>query len=152
MKTTEECANINDVENQTEKQAEEDLLAPYVKELKEDVEITVHNIREKAMMSSSIRSKWLNYYFVEKKNREKLRKVREEILKSYAKKDGFSDSVIKIKSEQALAKNDPRIAQIDLLTAQNKAVIEYIEMAMNILNDFGYSVKNAIEVLKLERM
>ena len=90
--------------------------------------------------------------FREKKNREKLRKVREEILKSYAKKDGFSDSVIKMKSEQALAKNDPRLAKIDILTAQNKMVVEYIEMAMNILNDMGYSVKNAIEVLKLERM
>lgn len=140
------------MENQEEKSPEIDLLANYVKELKEDVNITVQNIREKSLTTSALRAKWLNYYFVEKKNREKLRKVREEILKSYAKKDGFSDSVIKMKSEQALAKNDPRLVKIDILTAQNKMVVEYIEMAMNILNDMGYSVKNAIEVLKLERM
>ena len=55
------------MENQEEKTQEIDLLANYVKELKEDVNITVQNIREKSLTTSALRAKWLNYYFVRRR-------------------------------------------------------------------------------------
>ncbi len=122
----------------------------YVQELNEDVRLTVSNLREKSLMVSSIRSKWLNYYHVEKENLDRIKKVKDKILKSKLSNTNVHDSVLKMKSEDKLAQNDENIQKLNKMAENTKGNISYIEQAMNILVDFGWNIKNTIEILKLE--
>ena len=61
------------------------------------------------------------------------------------------DSVLRLKTEESIAKNDETMKKLNKLSEITQANIEYIERAMDILANFGFSVKNCIEVLKLEK-
>lgn len=122
----------------------------YVQELNEDVRLTVSNLREKSLMVSSIRSKWLNYYHVEKENLDRIKKVKDKILKSKLSNTNVHDSILKMKSEDKLAQNDETIQKLNKMAENTKSNMNYIEQAMNILVDFGWNIKNTIEILKLE--
>ena len=114
----------------------------YMEELKEDMKISKANIMEKSMLVGSLRTKWLNYYFKEKDNLRRIKAAKEKIIRS--KVDAkVSDSLLRMKSE------DQKLNRMSETVREN---IEFLEKAMNILNDFGFTVKNAIDVIKLERL
>ena len=45
-----------------------DQLASYIAEFNEDVKLSLHSLREKSLMCSSIWAKWLQYLYKEKEN------------------------------------------------------------------------------------
>ena len=123
----------------------------YMEELKEDMKISKANIMEKSMLVGSLRTKWLNYYFKEKDNLRRIKAAKEKIIRS--KVDAkVSDSLLRMKSEDQVAKNDPNVQKLNRMSETVRENIEFLEKAMNILNDFGFTVKNAIDVIKLERL
>ena len=123
----------------------------YMQELKDDMKVTKANIMEKSMLVGSLRTKWLNYYFKEKDNLRRVKSAKERIIRS--KVDAkVSDSILRMKSEDAIARNDPNVAKLNRMYDNVRENIEFLEKAMNILNDFGFTVKNAIDVIKLERL
>lgn len=122
----------------------------YTKELNEDMKITKMNIHEKSLMVSSLRVKWLNYYFKEKENFQRIKKAKDTILKS--KIGNNNNSILKMKSEDIISENDKRIKKLNILYERVKTNIDFLERAMNILNDFGFQIKNCIDLYKLEKM
>ena len=56
-------------------------LSRYIKELEEDVQLSVANLREKSLTCSSIRAKWLAYYYKEKENLTRIKNTKAKILK-----------------------------------------------------------------------
>lgn len=126
-------------------------LNKYIRELKEDLKITLSNIREKSMTVSEIRAKWLNYYHVEKENLERIKRAKEKILKQKMGEVKNKDSVLRLKSEESIAKNDETVQKLNKLAENTKSTINYLEYAQNILNDFGWNIRNSIEILKMER-
>lgn len=127
-------------------------LNDYNRELNEDMKVTKMNIREKSLMVSSLRVKWLNYYFKEKENLQRIKKAKDKIIKSKIGNNSLSNSVLKMKSEDVLSGNDEQVKKLNEMAERVKTNIEFLERAMNILNDFGFSIKNSIDILKLERM
>ncbi len=127
-------------------------LNDYNRELNDDMKVTKMNIREKSLMVSSLRVKWLNYYFKEKENLQRIKKAKDKIIKSKIGNNNLSNSVLKMKSEDVLSGNDEQVKKLNEMSERVKTNIEFLERAMNILNDFGFSIKNAIDILKLERM
>lgn len=128
-------------------------LAKYQKELTEDLNLNIHNLREKSMLISTIRSKWLNYYFEEKKNLSKAKALKKKIIDSkMSTLDKASTSIVRLKSEQSIIENDENIAKLNALIDIVKDNIDYIERSMNILNDLIWQVKSCIELVKLERL
>lgn len=127
-------------------------LNDYNRELNEDMKVTKMNIREKSLMVSSLRVKWLNYYFKEKENLQRIKKAKDKIIKSKIGNNSLSNSVLKMKSEDVLSGNDEQVKKLNEMSERVKTNIEFLERAMNILNDFGFSIKNSIDILKLERM
>jgi hypothetical protein len=123
----------------------------YVEELKEDVRLSKGNILEKSLLVGSYRTKWLNYYFKEKDNYKRIKAIKEKIMRSKVDSK-VSDSLLKMKSEDNIAKNDENIKKLNKMMENVKENLEFLEKAMNILNDFGFTVKNAIDVIKLERL
>lgn len=127
---------------------ENDVLSNYIKELASDIKLTQYNIREKSLMSSSIWAKWLSYLYKEKENLQRITDVKQKILKKKtASKPG--DSVLRMKSEDKLAENDETIKKLNLLYKKTQSNIDYITQALNILQSFGFSIKNCIEIFKL---
>lgn len=53
-----------------------DVLAEYIREFREDVKLTNANLREKALMCSSIWAKWLSYLYKEKENLSRIAETR----------------------------------------------------------------------------
>ena len=116
-------------------------LDKYIKEFAKDVEITDYNIREKSMTASAIWAKWLSYLYHEKENLDKIAETKQKILKKKFAENKMQDSVLRMKSEEKIQENDLNIQKL------NK--IDYIERALSILASFGFSIKNVIEVMKL---
>ena len=123
----------------------------YMEELRDDMKISKANILEKSMMVGSLRTKWLNYYFKEKDNLRRIKATKEKIIRSKVDSK-ISDSLLRMKSEDKIAREDPNVAKLNRMYDIVRDNIEFLEKAMNILNDFGFTVKNAIDVIKLERL
>lgn len=128
-------------------------LNSYVSEFNNDIDVNLTNIREKSMLVSSIRSKWLMYFFKEKENLDKIKTKKHEILEKRLTDviPNQTDSILKIRNEEKLA-NDKTIKVLTKLENNTKACLDYIEYAMNILNDFNFQIKNSIDILKLEKL
>lgn len=48
------------------------ILNNYIRELDQDVKLTVMNLREKSLMCSSIWAKWISYLFLERENLQRI--------------------------------------------------------------------------------
>lgn len=126
-------------------------LTKYINELNSDVELSVSNIREKSLTCSSIRSKWLSYLYLEKENLERISLAKQKIIKQKSSQIANVDSVLRLKREEAIVKDDENIKKLNKLQELTKTNIEYIEQALDILANFSFQIKNTIEVLKWEK-
>lgn len=124
------------------------ILANYISELTEDVNLTIQNLREKSLMCGSIWAKWLSYLFHEKENLDRAIKLKQQILKKKSASN-ISDSVLRMKSEDKLLENDENLKKLAILQQQTKDNIDYIERALTILSNFGFQIKNTTDILKL---
>lgn len=113
-------------------------LAKYIAELDDDVKLTIANLREKSLTCSSIRAKWLSYYYKEKENLSRIKTTKAKIIKQKLESNKVTDSVLRLKSEEAIAKNDETVQKLNKLSEVTQTNIEYIERAMDILANFGF--------------
>ena len=127
-----------------------EILSNYIKELNQDVKLNNFNLREKSLMCSSIWAKWISYLFLEKENLQRIINAKQKILKSKMNNVKMQDSLLKLKSEDKLSENDENIKKLDVLQKNTQDCIDFIERSLNILNSFGFNIKNALEALKLE--
>ena len=58
------------------------ILSNYIRELNDDVKLTVSNLREKSLLCSSIWAKWISYLFLERDNLKRIAEAKQKILKS----------------------------------------------------------------------
>ena len=126
-----------------------DVLAEYIKEFREDVKLTNANLREKALMCSSIWAKWLSYLYKEKENLSRIAETRQKILKKKMADVKFGDSVLRMKSEDKISEGDETIQKLKVLEKRTQTNIDWLERALNILQNFGFSIKNSIDAFKL---
>lgn len=126
-----------------------DILDGYIREFAEDVKLSSHNLREKALMCSSIWAKWLSYLYKEKENLSRILETRQKVVKKKMASANVSDSVLRMKSEDKLSENDETIKKLRDLEKKTQVNIDYIERVLNILQNFGFSIKNSIEAFKL---
>ena len=81
-------------------------LSKIIDEFNSDVEINIHNIREKSFLVSTIRAKWLARFFKEKENLERIKKAKTKLLQQKINTSQTSESILRLKSENAIAQND----------------------------------------------
>ncbi len=126
------------------------VLSNYIKELNSDVKLNEYNLREKSLLCSSIWAKWLSYLFLEKENLQRILDAKQKILKQKTSSLKTQDSILKMKSEEKISENDENIKKLNILFKNTQDSIDFIERALNILNSFGFNIKNSIEALKLQ--
>lgn len=123
----------------------------YILELRDDLTLTQMNLKEKSLTVSAIRTKWLNYYYLEKSNLKRIKAKKDEIIKSKLGA-GVGKSVLQMKNVDKISQEDETLRKLDAMNEIVKTNIDFLEHAMNILNDFPFTIKNSIDLLKLERM
>lgn len=125
------------------------ILTKYIAEFNDDIKLSIDNLREKALLTSSIWAKWLAYLYVEKDNMNRIIESKSIILKKKIGENKNTDSVLRMKSENKIVENDETIQKLNKAAKITQDNIDYIERALNILQNFGFQIKNVTEVLKL---
>ena len=126
------------------------ILSNYIKEFNSDIKLNEFNLKEKSLLCSSIWAKWISYLFLEKDNLQRIVDAKQKILSSKINSNKMQDSILRIKSEEKISENDENIKKLNALFKNTQDCIDYIERALNVMNSFGFNIKNAIESLKLQ--
>lgn len=147
MKEFEEQIQTRKVEIQSNK-----VLQDYINEFNNDIKLNQFNLREKSLTCSSIWAKWISYLFLEKDNLQRIVDAKQKIIKNKTSSSTMakSPSILKLKSEDKLTENDETIQKLNILFKNTSDCIDYIERTLNVLSNFGFNIKNAIEALKLQ--
>ena len=127
------------------------ILQKYIEEFQKDVFLDIYNLREKSLMSSSIWAKWLSYLFLEKENKQRILAAKQKILEKKMQEAKNKNSLLKVKDEAAISENDENIKKLNDLFSKTQDNIDYIERALGILSNFGFNIKNSIDLLKLQQ-
>lgn len=120
-------------------------LQQYIDEFDDDVKLTIQNLRDKSLLISSIRAKWIRYYLMEKALSDKLKITRTEHSKKLAKTISATNMFPTVVPEQneGIVKLNTEIRNSDLC-------VEFIDKAFNVLDNFNFQIKNTIDIIKLE--
>lgn len=118
----------------------------YSVELQEDLKLNLANLREKSLTTSSMKAKWIGYLAKEKEAIIKLNNLRAEHQKKIMASARGVNAFDKLKNANT---EDDTIKKLDVIKKQVEASIEIINHAITALTEFGYNIKNAIEVIKL---
>ena len=118
----------------------------YSNELKEDLKLTMSNLREKALTTSSMKAKWVGYMAKEKDALQRLLAIRADYQKSILAKNQGGNAFDKLKNS---TQEDETLKKIDATRKNIELSLEVISQAIASLTEFGYNIKNSIEVIKL---
>ena len=118
----------------------------YSNELKEDLKLTMSNLREKALTTSSMKAKWVGYMAKEKDAMQRLMAIRADYQKSILAKNKGGNAFDKLKNS---TQEDETLKKIDATRKNIELSLEVIAQAITSLSEFGYNIKNSIEVIKL---
>lgn len=125
--------------------AKESPAIQYSRELKDDLNLTLSNLREKSLTTSSMKAKWVGYMAKEKEALQKLSSIRAEYQRTLAAK-AKGNAFDKLKT---VNQDDETLKKIDQTRKGIELSLEVIAQAISSLSEFGYNIKNAIEVIKL---
>lgn len=117
----------------------------YSNELKEDLKLSLSNLREKSLTTSSMKAKWIGYMAKEKEALTRLSSLRSEYQKSLLAQNK-GNAFDKLKSAN---QDDETLKKIDATRRNVELSLEVINQAIAALSEFGYNIKNAIDVIKL---
>jgi len=118
----------------------------YSRELKDDLELTLSNLREKSLTTSSMKAKWVGYMAKEKDALQRLVAIRTDYQKTLLAKNKGNNAFDKLR---ASTQEDETLKKIDATRKNIELSLEVIAQAITSLSEFGYNIKNAIEVIKL---
>ena len=138
-------------------------LEEYMREAEYDLKLDEMNIKEKALLRSSLGAKWCRYSFEEERYKKTLTN-QIDILKEQIKQNLFNkqqsaitsqsaaaDKLISISIEKALV-NDPTYKKLKEALNVQDDIIRLINEIQKQISMFGYDLTNAREILKLEQI
>lgn len=124
-----------------------DKMLKYVKSVQDSLSLSDLNLSEKAMVAPSIHHGYVTCLFAEKRNLSSLEEKREKMEKDFINNYG-SPTTPRYKTQQ-VATTDEKIIRLDKAIIAQIELIKYLEEACRILSNFGFSIKNAVELTKL---
>lgn len=108
------------------------------------------NLTDKAMVSSKIVGNWIGTYYGEKRLLEKFREKRLVIV------DELIDKMITEKNKKPRyslkdeAEGSPKVQALDRCIKEQEEVLKFLEEHLRNLKQFGFSIKSAIDLAKLD--
>ena len=138
-------------------------LEDYMEQAANDLKLTEMNIKEKSLLRSSLGAKWCRYKFEEQKYIKVLKNnidtLRDEIKRklyekqnlSIANADANRQRLINMDAEKILIKTQEYQKYKQEIDNQED-IIRLIDETQKLIGQFGYDIKNALEVIKLENI
>lgn len=133
------------MDNENNTDVKESPAIQYSRELKDDLNLTLSNLREKSLTTSSMKAKWVGYMAKEKEALQKLSAIRAEYQRTLAAK-AKGNAFDKLKT---VNQDDETLKKIDQTRKGIELSLEVIAQAISSLSEFGYNIKNVIEAMKL---
>ena len=103
----------------------------YSNELKEDLNLTMSNLREKALTTSSMKAKWVGYMAKEKDAMQRLMAIRADYQKSLLAKNKGGNAFDKLKNS---TQEDETLKKIDATRKNIELSLEVIAQAITSLS------------------
>lgn len=117
-------------------------------ELVKDLALNEVILKEKSLSVPGIRSKWNLCYNAEKSYLNKLEKLKDKLIEEYTKNHGEIGKPKFITDREAAATEQLQKLNDGINT--QKEVIRFLDGVMEIMRNFGYDVKNCVDLVKLE--
>lgn len=131
----------------------EELLSKRMHELnkmaEEDLKLEDFELREKTLAAPNIKIKWIRVQAEE----QRLLKLLEEKLDEYRRKlmtEKYNISIAQFQKEIEIDKDDG-VRKIRKAIEDQKDVVRFAEGIVRIAQGFGFDIKNAIDIIKLEQ-
>lgn len=141
------------MENQVE--INNPILDKLAQQLMDDVQVNIMNVRDKAMLVSTIRTQWVMRLFKEREIDKKLKQARKNILEKGVEDLQTSDvsnrRLSRVRLEEQILSSDVTLQKIKIASSNQAEVLQFIEYALNIIGDFNFTVKHALDAIKLEQ-
>lgn len=125
------------------------MLEQYAKELEQDLELTLLNIKDRQLSHPNIRHKWLFRLIQHKKNVARIREDIEDLTNDLTDKE-FKISKISLPKLKAKIEKDPSCIDYKRKLKNEQQIVEYLEGVQSILSSMSYDMKNVVDILKLE--
>jgi len=129
-----------------------DLLPKRIIEIQEefiqDTELNDFNLHDKTMRCPGIKGKYLSIFFEEEAYLKKLERAEEQLIERYVEEHGQM-GIPKFKTESEAEKSE-QILKIRKAIKQQKEVVRFCDGLYKIVSAFGFEIKNAIDIIKLE--
>jgi RecA/RadA recombinase len=114
-----------------------------------DLRITPGTITEKSFIVSTLRLKWHKILFSAQDELRNRKKERAKLVDNEIKKSG--KSIVPRIQLEGLLSTSPIIQEVDVSIEQLSNRVILLQGIMRIFDEYNYSIKNAIESLKLEK-
>jgi len=129
----------------------EKLLEKYSEELKNDLQLDEINVKDKSLMTPSIKHKWVKRLIDAKieLNRQDITKSKiiDELNTKITNESNVSLSPITIRKA---VENTETYRKIEESIEDQKVLVEYLEKIEKIVTSLTYDLKNVIDVIRLE--
>ena len=137
-------------------------LEKFMKEFEDDMKVTEINIHDKTLLKPSIAAKWARYAFEEDRYKKQILEKIEELKKAlqdalFEKKKAMlmnqtaTTAILNIEVDKQLKKTS-KYQEIKQQLDEQEELIRFIAEARQIISQFGFDLKNSIDVLKLENI
>lgn len=136
-------------------------LEQYMKQAEQDLKLTQMNIKEKALLRSSLGCKWTRYLFQQQKYKKvllnEIDKIRDQIrLKLFQNKkqsvltnNAAAQKLITVEIQQAV-KNDTNYLKLKTAITAQQDIIRLIIQIQKQVSMLSYDISNSTNILKLQ--
>lgn len=136
-------------------------LEQYMKQAEQDLKLTQMNIKEKALLRSSLGCKWTRYLFQEERYKKvlfnEIDKIKQQIrLKLFQNKkqsvlnsSAATEKLITVEIEQAI-KNDKNYLKLKTAVSAQQDIIRLIMQIQKQVSMLSYDISNSTNILKLQ--
>lgn len=125
-------------------------LDKYIQEFDDDVKLTMNNVKDKSLLVTSMQSKWIRYYFLEKTLNQKLKDAKIDYSKKFAGKIEFRQPTIPGTASPS-SEIDQKLVKLNSEIRTSELCLDFIEKSMAVLDKINFQIKNVIDLVKLER-
>jgi hypothetical protein len=125
-----------------------DKILKYHDIIQELLKLDDFNLKDKALASSSIHHTLLTSLYSEQEVLNRLELKLEQKEEEYIKKHGLENKP-KYKSNKVI-ENEKELIKLRRSIDNQSKVVRYLNESVKIMSQYGFSVKNAVEMVKLE--
>jgi len=119
-------------------------------ELKSDLKVTEFNIKEKTLITPALKTKWLMLHLSEEKTLNRLKDEKDRLVEEYISKHGKPE-VARFRTDKE-AKDSESVATIEKAIKNQTEIVRFCFEAREIMKSFGYDLKNAVDIIKMENV